>query len=51
MRMTLAGLVAHMGEIRNEHKILVKNPKWKRRLGKPRLNQEDNIKIDLRNRM
>jgi hypothetical protein len=37
-----------MGEIRNTHKILVREPEGKRPLGIPRRRWEDNIKMDLR---
>jgi hypothetical protein len=36
-----------MGEKRNAYRILVRKPKGKRKLGKPRRRWVDNIKIDL----
>ena len=46
-KMKWAGHVAHMGEGRDVHRVLVGKPEGKRLLGKPRLRWEDNIKIDL----
>jgi hypothetical protein len=40
-----------MGEIRNAYRILVGKPEGKRPLGRPRRVWEDNIKMDLRERM
>jgi hypothetical protein len=34
-RMRWAGHVAHMGEMRNAHSILVRNPEGRRPLGRP----------------
>ena len=39
--------VAHMGEGRGVHRVLVGKPEGKRPLGRPRRRWEDNIKIDL----
>ena len=47
-RMRWAGHVAHMGEDRGVHRVLVGKPEGKRPLGRPRRRWEDNIKIDLR---
>ena len=41
------GHVAHMGESRGVHRVLVGKPKEKRPLGRPRHRWEDNIKMDL----
>jgi hypothetical protein len=37
-----------MGEVRGAYNILVLRPEGRRPLGRPRLRQEDNIKMDLR---
>jgi hypothetical protein len=42
------GDVAHMREMRNSYKVLVRNPQWKRPLERPRHRWEANIKVDLR---
>ena len=39
--------MAHMGEERGVHRVLVGKPEGKRPLGRPRRRWEDNIKIDL----
>ena len=39
--------VAHMGERRDEYRVLVGKPEGKRPLGRPRYRWEDNIKMDL----
>jgi len=39
--------VAHMGEGRGVHKVLVEKPEARRPLGRPRRSWEDNIKMDL----
>jgi hypothetical protein len=39
-----------MGEMRNAHKILFKNPEGKRPLGHSKFRWEDNIKMDLKER-
>ena len=39
--------MAHMGEGRGVHRVLVGKPEGKRLLGRPRRRWEDNIKIDL----
>ena len=39
--------MAHMGEGRGVHRVLVGKPEGKRPLGKPRRRWEDNIKMDL----
>jgi len=46
-RMRWAGNVARMGEDRGVHRVLVRKPKGKRPLGRPRCRWEDNIKMDL----
>jgi len=46
-RMRWGGHVAHMGEDRGVHRLLVGKPEGKRPLGKPRRRWEDNIKMDL----
>jgi hypothetical protein len=46
-RMRWAGHVAHMGEGRGMHRVLVGKPEGKRPLGRPRHRWKDNIKIDL----
>ena len=47
-RMRWAGHVAHVGEGRGVHRVLVGKPEGKRPLGRPRRRWEDNIKMDLR---
>ena len=47
-RMRWAGHVAHMGDGRGVHRVLVGKPDGKRPLGRPRRRWEDNIKMDLR---
>jgi len=47
-RMRWAGHVAHMGEGKGVHRVLVGKPEGKRPLGRPRRRWEDNIKMDLR---
>jgi len=42
-----AGHVAHIGEERGVHRVLVGKPEGKRSLGRPRHRWEDNIKMDL----
>ena len=39
--------MAHMGEGRGVHRVLVGKPEGKRQLGRPRRRLEDNIKMDL----
>ena len=39
--------MAHMGEGRGVHRVLVGKPEGKRPLGRPRCRWEDNIKMDL----
>jgi hypothetical protein len=46
-RMRRAGHVAHMGEGRGGHRVLVGKPKGMRTMGRPRRRWEDNIKMDL----
>jgi hypothetical protein len=46
-RMRWAGHVAHMGEERVVHRVLVGKPEGKRPLGRPRPRWEDNIKMDV----
>jgi hypothetical protein len=43
----VAGHVAHMGEDRGVHRVLVGKPEGKRTLGRPRRRWGDNIKMDL----
>jgi hypothetical protein len=47
-RMSWAGQVARIGEVRGAYNILVGRPEGRRPLGRPRRVWEDNIKIDLR---
>jgi hypothetical protein len=37
-----------MGEIRGVCRVLIRKPEGKRQFGIPRLRQEDNIKVDLK---
>ena len=46
-RMRWAGHVAHIGEGRGVHRLLVGKPEGKRPLGRSRRRWEDNIKMDL----
>ena len=46
-RMRWAGHVAHLGEGRVVHRVLVGKHEGKRPLGRPRFRWEDNIKMDL----
>jgi len=46
-RMRRAGHVAHMGEGRGVHRVLVEKPEGKRPLGRPRRRWEDSIRMDL----
>ena len=46
-RMRWAGHVAHMGESRGVHRVLVGKPERKRPLRRARRKWEDNIKTDL----
>ena len=46
-RMRWVGHVAHMGEGRGVHRVLVGKPEGKRPLGRRRCRWEDNIKMDL----
>ncbi|KAJ4438220.1 hypothetical protein ANN_14159 [Periplaneta americana] len=48
IRLRWAGHLALMGEFRNTYRVLGGRPEGKRRLGRPRLRWEDNIKMDLR---
>jgi hypothetical protein len=45
--MRWAGHVAHMGEDRSVHRVLVGKPEGKMPLGRPRRRREDNIKMDI----
>jgi ribosome biogenesis protein Nip4 len=45
--MRWVGHAASIVEMRNTHKILVRKPRGKRPLRRPRHKQEDNIRIDL----
>jgi hypothetical protein len=47
-RMRWAGHVAHMGEGRGVHRVLVRKPEGKRPLERSRYRRGDNIKKDLR---
>jgi hypothetical protein len=47
-RMRWAGHVACMGEHRKVYRVLVRKPKGRRPLGRPRRRWEDGIRIDLR---
>jgi len=47
-RMRWVGHVAHMGEGRGAHRVLVGKPEDKRPLGRSRCRWEDNIKMDCR---
>jgi hypothetical protein len=49
--MRWAGRVTHIGEIRNEYKVLVEIPEGKRPLGRPRPRWEDKTRMDLKNRV
>jgi hypothetical protein len=49
--MKWAGHVAHMREMRNTYKILVRKPERKRPLWTHRHRGEDNIKMEQRNRV
>jgi hypothetical protein len=46
-RMRQVGCVAHMGNGRGVHRILVGRPERKNPLGRPRRRWEDNIKMDI----
>ena len=46
-RMRWAGHMAHMGEGRGVHRVLVGKPEEKKPLGRPRRGWEDNIEMDL----
>ena len=46
-RMRWAGHVAHMGKVRDVHRVLVGKPEGKRPFWRPRRRWEDNIKMDL----
>jgi hypothetical protein len=46
-RMKWAEQVAHMGEGRGMHGVLVGRPEGKRQLGRPRRRWKENIKMDL----
>jgi hypothetical protein len=46
-RIISAGHVAHIGEERGVHRVLVGKPEGKRPLGRPRRTLEDNIKMDV----
>jgi hypothetical protein len=46
-RMRLVGHVAHMGEGRGVHRVLVGKPDGKKPLGRPRRKWDDNIKMDI----
>jgi hypothetical protein len=47
-RLRWAEHVARMGEDRGVYRVLVRRPKGKTPLGRPRRRWEDNIKLDLR---
>jgi hypothetical protein len=46
-KMNWAGYVAHMREMRNAYKILVRKPEGKRPCRRPRHRLENNIRMDL----
>jgi len=46
--MRWVGHVAHIGEGRGAHRVLVGKPEGKRPLGRSRCKWEDNIKMDCR---
>jgi hypothetical protein len=46
-RMIWVGHVAHMGERRGAHRVLVRKTEWTKPLGRSRLRWEDNSKMDL----
>jgi hypothetical protein len=46
-RVRWVGHVAHIREVRNAYKMLVRKPKGKRPLGRSRHRWEDNIRMDL----
>jgi hypothetical protein len=46
-RIRWAGHVAHMGEMKNTYKILVRKPEGKTSQGRPRHRWEDNIRLNL----
>jgi hypothetical protein len=46
-RMRWAGHVAHMGEERVVHRVLVGKPEGKRPMGRPRRRWENNIKMEV----
>jgi hypothetical protein len=48
LRIRCVGHVAHLGEMINAYSILLRKPKGKRPLGRPRHRQEHNIKMDLK---
>jgi hypothetical protein len=47
-RMSSAGLVTRIGEMRDAYKILIDKPEGKRPLGRPMRRKEDNIRMNLR---
>jgi hypothetical protein len=47
-KMRFAGLVAHIGGMRNQYSIFVEKPEEKKVLGRPRHILEDKNKMDLR---
>jgi hypothetical protein len=47
----MGGNVARMGEMRNAYNILVGKPEGRRQFGRPRRIWEDNIRMDLMERM
>jgi len=50
-RMRLAGHVARKGKIRGRYRILVRKPEDKRPRGRPRYRYEDNVKMDIGERV
>jgi hypothetical protein len=46
-KMTWAGHVERMGEVRGAYRVLMGRPEGSRPLGRPRRRWEDNIKMDL----
>jgi hypothetical protein len=47
-RMRWAGHMAHMGDERGVHRVLVGKPEGKKPLGRPRRRWENNIKMDVK---
>jgi hypothetical protein len=45
--MRWSGHVAHIGEMRNAYKFIIRRPEGRRPLGRLRYRWEDNIRMDL----